>query len=270
VATTIALLVEHLRDLHVHVKCGDEWMPRYARFRPQNGAIDGAERWFGELHDKDSEVRWARSDDGIGYLQLNGVGDEDVPQRVDAALEKLADTWALVIDIRFNSGGGTPIAADVAGRFIDTEKVYANSRFRTGSSKRAQLTELEPRTVAQRGPWRYESPVVALFGQRCISSGEELALMLVQCPQVTTMGDRTAGSSAAPRRLELEGGIVVNLPRWNDCDAAGEPYEDRGVPVQIPITNDPKSFEAGSDPVIEGALERLRKLPSSERRPGRR
>lgn len=268
-ATTIALLLEPLRDLHIHVKCGEEWMPRSWRFRPQNGVMSAAKAVVGELHELSPEVSWARAKDGVGYLQVNGVGGEGVTTAVDAALEQLADTWGLVLDLRFNGGGGTDIAAQVAGRFVDAEKVYANSLFRAGTSKRTQLGEKKPRTFAPRGPWRYAAPVAVLLGQKCMSSGEELALMLAQCPQAVSFGDHTAGSSAAPKPLELAGGIVVNVPRWNDCDAAGKPYEDIGIPPKFPVKAEPEEFTPTRDPVIEAALAYLRKTPANKRGPAK-
>lgn len=269
-ATTIALLVEHLRDLHTFVKCGDEWMPRYWRFRPQNGVMISAKALVGELHDlAGTDVRWARTPDGIGYVQVNGVGSDAVPGAVDVALDSLADTWGLVLDLRFNGGGATDIAAQVAGRFTDKEHVYAVSFFRAGTSKRTQLGSGNPRSFAPRGGWQYRASVVVLLGQKCMSSGEELALMMVQCPQVVTLGDHTAGSSAAPKSLDVGDGIVVNVPRWNDCDAAGRPYEDVGVVPKLPITAEPEAFSADRDPVLSAGLAELRKTPTAKRKPGK-
>jgi C-terminal processing protease CtpA/Prc len=92
----------------------------------------------------------------------------------------------------------------------------------------------------------------------------------VQCPQVTTLGDRTAGSSAAPKLVDVGSGISVKVPQWNDCDAAGAPYEDRGVPVKIALTNAAEAFTLERDPVLEAALERLRASPKNKRAPGKR
>jgi C-terminal processing protease CtpA/Prc len=174
-----------------------------------------------------------------------------------------------VLDLRFNGGGGTDIAAAVAGRFVDAQKVYATSFIRAGTSKRTQLSEKRSRGFAPRGPWRYTAPIAVLLGQKCMSSGEELALMMAQCPQAVSFGDHTAGSSAAPKALELAGGIVVNVPRWNDCDAAGKPYEDIGIPPKFPVKAEPEEFTATRDPVIEAALAHLRKIPAGKRAPGK-
>jgi C-terminal processing protease CtpA/Prc len=103
-----------------------------------------------------------------------------------------------------------------------------------------------------------------------MSSAESFALMMAQCPQVVTMGERSAGSSANPRRLELACGITVNLPRWMDLDPDGKPIERIGIAPDVPVEAARDSFTDESDPVLKAALERLRSAPASERRPGRR
>jgi C-terminal processing protease CtpA/Prc len=97
-----------------------------------------------------------------------------------------------------------------------------------------------------------------------------MALMFAQCPQATTMGDRTGGSSGNPRQMELEGGIVVNLPRWNDMDPDGNPIEVVGSAPKVKIDAKPAEFTATQDPVLEAALATLRKIAKKDRKPGKR
>jgi C-terminal processing protease CtpA/Prc len=91
-----------------------------------------------------------------------------------------------------------------------------------------------------------------------MSSAESMALMFAQCPQVTTMGDRTAGSSANPRRLELACGITVNLPRWLDMDPSGKPIEHVGIKPEKLVKCEPDDFGPEKDPVLRAALKHLR------------
>jgi len=75
---------------------------------------------------------------------------------------------------------------------------------------------------------------------------------------VTTMGDRTAGSSGNPRRIEAGAGIVVNLPRWLPLDAEGNSLDAVGVPPDVLIKTAPSDFFNMRDPVLAAALRRLR------------
>ena len=91
-----------------------------------------------------------------------------------------------------------------------------------------------------------------------MSSAESFALALAQCPQVTTLGDRTAGSSGNPRRVEPGVGIVVNLPRWIDMDPQGKPIDAVGVLPRVKVEAKPEDFTGDRDPVLAAALENLR------------
>ncbi len=268
-AAVLADMLANLEDLHVWVKAGEDWLPGYQRERPQNGSWEGSLGQLASSTEAGDNLTYGRTSDGIGYLNVSGLSDEKLPAQVDAALDELADTWALVVDLRFNGGGGEDLAQAIAGRFLDQERIYSKNRYRSGPDH-DDLGPVLDRSAGPRGPWRYESPVVALWGQKTMSSAESMALMLAQCPQVTTMGDRTAGSSANPRRLEFECGIVVNLPRWHDMDPDGKPIEHAGIQPAVRIDFRPEDFADSKDPVLEAAFERLRKTPKGERKPGKR
>jgi hypothetical protein len=269
VAAVLADMLAELQDLHVWVKAGDDWLPGYSRERPLNGSWKGSQAVVGgEIRDTEKDLVWGRSSDGIGWMNVHALGDPGLPAAFDEALDELADTWSLVIDLRFNGGGDEGLGQEIAGRFLDEERIYSTNRYRSGPAH-SDLGPVLERKVAPRGPWRYESPVVVLFGQKTMSSAESLVLMLAQCPQVTTMGDRSAGSSGNPRRLELAGGIVVNLPRWNDMDPEGKPIEHVGVQPDVALEFGEGDFTDEFDPVLAIAIDKLRKA-KGKHEPGKR
>jgi C-terminal processing protease CtpA/Prc len=103
-----------------------------------------------------------------------------------------------------------------------------------------------------------------------MSSAESFVLMLAQAPNVTTMGDHTAGSSGNPRQLQLPGEIVVTLPRWMDLKPDRTPLDHVGVEPDVWIDAPVDAFTNKRDPVLEAALQRLQEIPASERVPGKR
>ncbi|HVS18983.1 MAG TPA: S41 family peptidase [Planctomycetota bacterium] len=261
-------LLAHLEDLHVWVRVGEQFVPGYNRERPLNGNWNATQKLANARQKSGDQFVWGITDDGIGYLGVHGLGDQKLPERVDQALERMAETWALIVDLRFNGGGDEIMAQQIAGRFVDRERVYSTSQYRDGPD----LDDLGPRfdrTFAPRGPWRYEAPVVLLQGRKTMSSAESMALMFAQCPQVTTLGDTTAGSSANPRRIELACGITVNQPRWLDRDPEGNPIEHVGVAPKERVEALPVDFDDEHDPVLEAALKHLRRISKSKRGPAR-
>lgn len=266
-AAAIDGLVAQLHDLHAWVMCGDEGLPGFYRERPLNASYKAVQNAVKDLTDTKHSLSWGHAGDGIGYVLIDGLEDHGTPGVFDEVLTKLADCKGLIVDLRFNGGGQEDIAASIASRFVDQKRVYSVDQFRIGP-KHDQLGPKLERTIEPRAP-RWEQPVVCLQGQKTFSSAESMALMFAQCPQVTTMGDKTGGSSGAPRTLELEGGIKVNLPRWIDMDPAGNPIENVGVAPKVQIDAKPAEFTAVKDPVLDAALEFLRKAPKSVPGPGK-
>ena len=268
-AAAIGGLLEPLGDLHVWVRAGETHVPMTYRRRPLNASYAGTLAALAASEQSAADVTWGRTADGIGYLAVGGLVARGTKAAADAALEALSDCWAMVVDLRSNGGGGEGLARDVAGRFLTEVVTYGHSRFRAGPGH----DEFGPALVRRcepRGPWTFEGPVVTLIGRRTMSSAEALALMMMRVPGGVTLGDRTAGSSANPRRLGLAGDIEINLPRWKALDARGETFEDVGLAPMVPATFPPEAFRDDHDPVMQAALARLRETPVAARQPGRR
>ena len=211
------------------------------------------------MTDTEKGVSWGRKHD-IGYLVIWNLTEQGLVAAFDQALEELASTRGLIVDLRFNGGGDELLAREIAGRFLDRKRIYSKNQYRDGP-RHDDLGKKLAREFEPRGPWRYEAPVALLQGQKTMSSAESLALMFAQCPQVTTFGDRTAGSSANPRRLEVAGGaITVNLPRWLDQDPRGRPIDAVGIQPDEPVEAASYDDFRREDPVIDAALAHLKKV----------
>ncbi len=265
-AGVIGLLVSHLEDLHVWVRHGETWIPTYNRFRVTNADWRTVKPQLKGLEERKG-LAFGRLEEDLGYIVIWNLSTQGLSDTFDEALEGLADTTGLVVDLRWNGGGDEILGRRLAGRFLDKEAVYSKSQYRTGK-RHKDLGKAHERTFEPRGPWRYEAPVALLQGEKTMSSAESLALMFAQCPKVTTIGHHTAGSSANPRRLELDFGITVNLPRWLDLDPSGQPIDRVGVAPDVPIdAPNPGDFQ-GADPVFEAAIQHLTAI--EDRGPGKR
>jgi C-terminal processing protease CtpA/Prc len=90
-----------------------------------------------------------RTEADIGYLNVHGLSDAELPKKVDEALEVLADTWGLIIDLRFNGGGDEPLP----------RQLQVVSSTRTGST-RPTSTERAPSTMTWGLSWSARSALV--------------------------------------------------------------------------------------------------------------
>jgi Peptidase family S41/Tricorn protease C1 domain len=253
----LAEMLAHLKDLHVAVRVDGLDVPVYQRKRPLNANRLALTKLLGPVTAAGHDLWWCVTDDDVGYLAIDRLTDHDLPQTFSELLEKMGRTRGLILDLRDNGGGSEPLGLEIAGSFLDRAHIYARSQYRNGP-RHTDLTAPQSRLCGPKDPWHYVAPVVVLQGQRTMSSAEGLVLMLCQCPQVTTMGDRTAGSSGNPRPLNAGAGITVNLPRWNDLDAKSKPFDAIGIPPAIVVDTKPADFTGTADPVLVAALARLR------------
>ncbi|MBZ0255885.1 hypothetical protein K8I31_07465, partial [bacterium] len=204
-------------------------------------------------------LQWGKTKDGIGFISIQTWSDQSVPGKVDEFMEELKDTKAMIVDVRLNGGGGEPLAQQVAGRFVDQERVYAFSQYRSGP-KHDNLTRKYERKFGPTGDWQYQKPVITLIGQRCMSSNEAFVKMMGECPNVTLMGEATRGSSGNPKRLELPMGISVSVPQWIDYRADGKTLEGNGVDPDVEFKVEENEYGSIKDSLLEAALKRIRNL----------
>lgn len=266
-AGVIGMLVSHLEDLHVFVKHNGRWVSGFNRMRMLNANYRWLKGQLQGMEELENKVTWGRADDDIGYITVWNLQADGLVQAFDSALDSLADTKGLIVDLRFNGGGNENLGKSMAGRFLLDEATYSYSQYRSGD-KHSDLGEKFARTVEPRGPWTYEAPITVLIGQKTMSSAESFALMLAQAPGATTFGDRTAGSSANPKQIDAGLGITVNMSQWIDMDDKGEPIDAVGIMPAKPVEASSYADFRETDPVFEAALKHAKK--NKAKKPGKR
>jgi hypothetical protein len=103
--------------------------------------------------------------------------------------------------------------------------------------------------------------VILLMGQGCISACESFCAMMAACPNVTTMGDHTRGSTGFPAQFKLDGGLEIHVPQWIAYLPDGQVIDRHGVMPDVPFVPKPDSFTDDRDELLSMALEQLHKEP---------
>lgn len=263
-AIIMADMLSHLRDLHIGLKIRGNNVPVYRRDYTDNWnkKVDIYQSLVGPVQKAGNRVMWAKTKDGIGWIIITAWYGAETPDEFDDALEEMRDTRGLIVDVRMNSGGDSLLAAMIAGRFVDKTRTYLYYRHRNGTA-RTDLTEKIPQLVSPRGPWRYDRPVILLMGQKCLSANESFCAQMSVCPQVTTMGDHTRGSTGFPIEFKLPAEITARIPQWIAYLPDGQLFDERGVQPDVLFEGTADSFTANRDELMSMALERLRKEPVS-------
>lgn len=146
------------------------------------------------------DVQDERLDGGIGHITVRSFGDMASVEAFDAALARLADAPALIIDVRGNGGGDTAVARPIMARFITARAPYARMRRREGCG----LSEAWTETVDPRGPFTYTKPVVVLVDHWSGSMAEGFPMGMRGLGRGRVVGTPMMGLGAAVFTLRLD------------------------------------------------------------------
>lgn len=255
-AGAAAAMLQSTEDIHLYLRHGDQVFPTGRR------AVDPL--WRRPLIDRYAKVEaigqqvlTGRTDDGIGYLMIGAWTNDVDPERIGGAITALADTKAMVIDVRPNSGGDEVMAQKVAAWFVDGTKTYAKNRYRVRAGKDGFGPVLDRQLVGNGDDRRYDKPIVVLTSRYVMSSNESFVMMLQQAKDCTVVGQPTFGSSGNPKPFDLGNGVTIVVPSWQDLRLDGTPFEGEGLAPDVLVPCTAKDLET-KDPILEKALTILR------------
>lgn len=149
----------------------------------------------------------------IGYIDLRFFPDIDFDAAesseklaADAALQTLAHTDAVIIDLRENGGGSPAMAMYLASAFLPPDsKAYMFERDGSGTE-----TSLRPAQSYARP--RLDVPLIILTSARSASAAEALAYMLQSAGRATIVGQPSMGAASMARPVATPSGFSVFVP----------------------------------------------------------
>jgi hypothetical protein len=149
-----------------------------------------------------------RLEGNVGYLELNMFFPAALGgQTAAAAMNLLANTDALIIDLRKNGGGEPGMVALLCSYLFDPEPVHLNDLYFRPENSTHQWWTL-PLVPGQ----RYENkPVYVLTSKRTFSAAEEFTYNLKCLKRATIVGETTGGGAhpGGMKRLSDHFGIFV-------------------------------------------------------------
>ena len=138
----------------------------------------------------------------VGYLELVNFSDlrQQSAETASALLSTLANFDAIILDLRRNSGGNTPMAAFIATYFFDAPRVHLNDIYWRDTDETNQFwtTTFVPGRRAAR------QPLYILTSASTFSAAEDFCYALQNLKRALVVGETTGGgahSSRGPQRL---------------------------------------------------------------------
>lgn len=168
----------------------------------------------------------------IGYLKLTHF---DVPEQcaatAAAAMNFLADSDALVVDLRFNRGGAPQMAALISSYLFD-ERTHLGDIYDRGQGTTEQLWTSEHVS----GRKFTGKPIFVLTSARTFSAGEQFSYDLRALKRATLIGETTGGGAhpTAPHRIDDHFFIRVPFGRYINSVTKAD-WEGTGVEPDVKV-----------------------------------
>jgi len=172
----------------------------------------------------------------VGFLDIRGfVPASFGAETASAAMSFVANTDALIVDLRQNRGGEPAMIAYVLSYLFD-EPTHLNDMYQRQGEKTQQWWTL-PHVPGQ--SYGGKKPVFVLTSSRTFSGGEEFAYDLKSLKRATIIGETTKGGAHDSRPVKVSDRFMMELPFAEAVNPITKTnWEGTGVEPDIPAPAD--------------------------------
>ncbi|MFE3548761.1 S41 family peptidase [Streptomyces kronopolitis] len=252
-AAFCAAVTTHLQevcpDKHLRLLWEDE--PRAVEPAESEEGDGGRAAFLALMRTENQGVRRCEQLDGnVGYLDIRWMADAGEGARaIGAAMELVAHSRALLLDLRECRGGSPAGAAMWCSYFFPDDQVHLNDFYERATDSTRQYWTLS-HLPAPRYLYR---PVYVLTSTTTFSGGEDVAYTLQAYERAEVIGETTRGGAHPTKRHAVTEHITVAVPTARTINAVtGSNWEGVGVRPDRDVPAD-TAFEVA----YKEALERL-------------
>jgi hypothetical protein len=219
--------------------------------------------------------RVERLDGNVGYLDLRRVAmAANAGPAVAAAMELMAGTDALILDLRHNHGGAPDGVTLWCSYLLTEEPVHLNDIFHADTGETRQFWSLPYLPGA-----RYvDKPVYVLTSSHTFSGGEELCYNLQALGRAELIGETTGGGAHPTRPIPISATMMIGVPFARSVNSVtGTNWQGTGVVPDVAVSAD-EAYDVAygkalrhvlsadvPPPVADEAREALAALPAAAR-----
>ncbi len=191
-----------------------------------------------------------RLDGNVGYLDVRRVAvPANAGPAIGAAMELVAGTYALIIDLRHNHGGAPEGVVFWCSYLLDERPTHLNDIFHADTGETRQFWAL-PYVPGTRYPDR---PVFVLTSGRTFSGGEDFAYTLQALGRATVIGETTGGGAHPTRGFPISAAVHIGIPFARSVNpVTGTNWQGTGVVPDVPA-----DAERAYDVAYARALEKV-------------
>ncbi len=243
----------------VRLQLGDGTRTRQVRI-PR---VSVARAW--ELEERPA-FAWRKLPGDIALVELNSFADDSAADAFMAAFDEIAQSRAIVFDVRHNGGGNSQVGYRILATLSD--RPIASSRWwtRTQVSAWRAWGRAMPLEGGHHGdvlpdPKRhYRGALALLVGPGTYSAAEDFTAAFRSLGRGPVLGAATGGSTGQPLFFKLPGGGQARLCVKRDLLADGQEFVGRGIAPDLPVATTWSGWLAGRDEVLDAAVQALQEV----------
>lgn len=244
-------------DKHLHMEYSENGFPDGEPHQPNSDFMSKINFGFEKVE---------RMRGNVGYIDIRGfVPPAFGGETATAAMSFIANTDALIVDLRQNGGGEPDMIAYVLSYLFD-EPTHVNDIYtRTTNDTQQWWTSGHVAGLRYGG----KKPVYVLTSSRTFSGGEELAYDLKNLKRATLIGETTGGGAHPVQPYKVSEHFAVGVPFARAVSPVTKTnWEGTGVTPDVAVTADTaldKAYRLAledllgktSDPERKAAIQRL-------------
>lgn len=165
-------------------------------------------RWYG-LQDNLGFKKVEVLDGNIGYMQITFFQPLDWTRSIiDSTMGFVANTDALILDLRKNGGGYSPADSYLGSFFFDDKPVL----WMSGYSRSEDEPELTFTSSTVGGPRYLDKPVYILVSDQSFSLAEQFSYSMKHHGKATLIGATTSGASHSINVVDVSDNFILQVP----------------------------------------------------------
>jgi hypothetical protein len=184
----------------------------------------------------------------IGLLEMGNFVDTSYKSKeaIKSALTFLANTNAVIFDLRNNGGGSLEMVHFISSYFFE-EKIHLCDRYSRPANKLTEFYTI-PDTTEKRF---INKPLYVLTGSGTFSAAEEFTYNLKVLNRATIIGQNTAGAAHGTFERSATNGVVIYIPYSRIINSITKTdWEYSGVIPDINIGSE-KALEVAQEKIFE-------------------
>jgi hypothetical protein len=177
--------------------------------------------------------RVERLDGNVGYLDVRRVAmAANAGPAITAAMELVAGTYALILDLRRNGGGAPDGVLLWCSYLLKEEPTHLNDIFHADTGETRQFWTL-PYVP---GPRYVDRPVYVLISSHTFSGGEEFCYNLQALGRGELIGETTGGGAHPTRGFPISHAVGIGIPFARSINpVTGTNWQGTGVVPDVAV-----------------------------------